>query len=65
MLDGTSAYARRMTEFVAYCPLHIGIGMPAYHVGYQEENGKRERLFECYFCHHEFTEPHGMDCDLR
>lgn len=57
--------ARRITEFVAYCPMHIGIGFPAYHIGYEMENGQQERLFECLLCHHRFTEPHGVECDPR
>jgi hypothetical protein len=61
----STAYARRMTEFVAYCPKHIGVGFPSYHIGYQKEKGKRERLYECSFCQHQFTEPHGQECDTR
>lgn len=61
------AYDRRMTEFVAYCPKHIGIGFPGYHVGYEQNpaTGERERLFACSFCNHEFRQSQGMECDSR
>lgn len=63
--DPTSPYARRMTEFVAYCPKH-SVGFAAYHVGYAlNEAGAQERLFECSMCHGQFLESHGMECDPR
>jgi hypothetical protein len=64
--DPMSPRARRMTEFVAYCPNHIGIGFVAYHVGYaQNPAGEQERLFECTMCHGQFLESHGVECDPR
>jgi hypothetical protein len=62
----TSAYQRRMTEFVAYCNQHIGVGFPSYHVGYEvNEKGERERLYECCVCGHVFPESKGQECDDR
>jgi hypothetical protein len=60
-----SAYQNRMTEFVAYCPKHFGIGFPSYHIGYELEEGKQERVYECSQCGYQFTEPHGQKCDTR
>lgn len=60
-----TAYARRLTETVAYCPNHVGVGFPAYHIGYIKQDGERERLFECSFCCHEFPESKGKECDPR
>ena len=61
-------YKNRITEMVAYCPKHIGVGFAAYHIGYVEIGGpagERERLFGCSFCGHQFPESQGMECDSR
>ena len=60
-----NAYDCRMTELTVECPLHL-VGLTAYHIGYELEDGKQERVFECSFCGHQFTEPHRhAECDPR
>ena len=67
----TSAYNRRMTEYVAYCPYHIGIGFAGYHVGYQDvvtdanQPPERVRVFECSLCSRTFLEFEGIETDPR
>jgi len=61
-----STYKYRMTEHVAYCNRHIGIGIPSYHIGYEQNaKGEQERLFECSICGHQFRESQGVECDTR
>lgn len=59
----TTAYSRRLTEAIAFCPNHVGVGFPAYHIGYTGQEGARERLFECSICFHEFPESKAKECD--
>lgn len=56
-----SPHNRRMSEWKAYCPHHLGVGFPAYHVAYDGE----ERVFECTYCGCTFPESRGQECDDR
>ncbi len=65
-IEGTP-YKRRISEWVEYCPHHLGIGFPAYHIGYKDEDNpkKKERLFECTYCGCIFPESRGIEVDSR
>lgn len=58
--EGTP-YKRRMSEWKAYCPHHLGVGFPAYHI----ETVEGERIFECTYCGCTFPQSRGQECDDR
>jgi hypothetical protein len=65
-------YKRRISEWVEHCPHHIGIGFPAYHIGYGSnlfhlavDADKEERYFECTYCGCVFPESKGIEVDRR
>ncbi len=64
----SSAYSRRMTEFVEY-HIHNFVGFAAHHIGYQKnkETEEEERLYECSLCGEQFPESKGQAelCDNR
>jgi hypothetical protein len=63
-----TAYARRMTEFTGNCPRHIGVTFAGYHVATltpKFRRNKRERVFECSVCGHQFFESQSVEADPR
>lgn len=50
-----------ITTWIEYCPKHIGVGFPGNHIGYRDS----ERLFQCTFCGHRFTQSEGIEVDPR
>ena len=74
--EGTP-HQRRMSEWVEHCPHHLGVGFPAYHVGYgpqpvlspvskaEHKYHEGERLFECTYCGCVFPEARGIEVDRR
>jgi len=57
----SDAYSNRMTEMIAYCPFHVGVGFPAYHV--RTDSG--ERIYQCSQCGQEFLERSQAEVDTR
>jgi hypothetical protein len=68
MKESTAAFViqpflQRLSEYVAYCPHHIGIGFPGVHIAYVERSN--EKVYQCTFCSQIFPESQGIEVDKR